>query len=87
MKISTDRFVSIGCKNKDLQSGTEVVQWDKLSVGLPIVLLQTNGKDTKQIDLNTARNNQNRYSSGSPYENKIPLVLNGSDFQTKSITF
>ncbi len=49
ISVSTDKFISIGCKNKDLEEGTEVVESDKLCVGLPIVLLQANGKNPKQI--------------------------------------
>lgn len=85
MNISTDKFISIGCKNKDLEAGTDVVEADKLCIGLPVVLLQANGENPKQISLNTAKEYNNGYNNY--YSNKTPVVLNGSDFQTKSIIF
>lgn len=83
LTVRADKFISIGCKNKDLQEGTDIIEADKLCVGLPIVLLQANGKHPSQISLNMGRHDSyNHFNT-----NQMPLVLEGTDFQTKSIIF
>jgi hypothetical protein len=81
--ISQDKFVTIGCINKDLEQGLEVMEPDKLTVGLPIVLMQKQEGKLKPIKIKTAKRGRGSYSAQT-YE---PCELTGADFQTKTIEF
>lgn len=81
-KLTANRFVQIGCVNKDLQTGKSVIQTDRLVTGLPIVLV-TKGTNGKQLQLHYTDQSYG-YSYHDSYK---PMVLKGSDFQTKDLSF
>ena len=78
----TDRFVQIGCVNKDLDDGKDVAELNKLVVGRQVAFMQKRPNGTVKTQKLTYRD---RYGySGSTVQ---PLVLLGTDFQTKDIVF
>lgn len=83
-KIADNRFVDVGIIHKDLENGKPVPQIDKLVIGMPLMLVQkTDNGRPKTTELSYRKN-----SSNYPYSSSIePVVLAGTDFQTKDIVF
>ncbi len=72
----SDRFVSVGVVNRDLRNGRDVVQLDKLVVGLQPVIMPSGGKEHRI-----------QYRDNSYYSSYDPITIVGTDFQTKDLVF
>lgn len=81
--IAQNKFVTIGCVNHDMEQGIEVIEQDKLVLGLQLVLLQQDDGELKPIRLAAPKGND---GYGKPTQ-ITPVLLTGVDFQTKSIEF
>lgn len=75
-----DVFVTLGVVNKDLETGKDVVQSNKIAVGLPLVVITATG-DT--ITPMTGEWNSYHQVVESPQM----VCISGTDFQTKDLVF
>ena len=74
-----DVFVKVGVQDKDLESGTKIIQENKLVVGLPLVLITPKGG---KISPTYGSTNYSGYSAQTH-----DFIVESTDFQTKDLVF
>ena len=79
IKPMDDTFVTLGVINKDLENGKDVIQPNKLVVGLPLIIVPVKGKPI-------IPNRSTNLSYGSHYGMQ-PILVAATDFQTKDLVF
>lgn len=76
-----DMFVTIGVVNKDMQTGKDVVQNDKIVQGLQLAITNVKGKRSQLL---VGHTNYDRRVQASQTK---PLTIASTDFQTRDLIF